>query len=319
MKLSRLIYPLVVAALALGAPTRAWAQHADDKATSTDPSPDKLVSDLGADDYQKREEAQKKLVALGRKALPALQAAERDSKDAEVRARAHEAIASINKDHADAAPEREKKGELEPDQPKVEGDGDEDQEPRGIRPPRLNDLFRGGRDMDGDMPEAFKKMIQQIQKQFEGMDKQFQRELSPPGNRGGMRVQVVGRPRTAVELKLGVSLVPPPPVLAAQLNLLPADGSLVVDELTPGQPAWKVGLQRYDVVLTLDGKPVRTPGDLAGLGERDAKVEVMRKAQRVVVLVHKIADSEPTPGGAEKKGSEGDAPQAKPEEPARKF
>lgn len=326
MKLSRLATPSLVLALALGLPARAHAQDSQDSKNSKQgqdskqdaSSPEKLVADLGADDYQTREDAQKKLVALGRRALPALEKAEKESKDAEVRARAHEAIAAIGKSAPESAPGREKKGELEPGEPRVEEDPDE---PRTLRPPRLPDMFRGGRDMDGEMPEFMKKMLEQIQKQFEGMDRDFQRELQPGKNGPQIfRFQTVNRPRSSIEAKLGVTLVPPAPVLAAQLDLKPESGGLVIDELTPNQPAWKVGLQRYDVVLSVDGKPVRNPGDLAGLGEREAKVEVLRKAQKTVVLVHKLEASEATPGGDKTKPivpEKPDAPRA--EEPARKF
>jgi hypothetical protein len=318
---SRLAF-LLVACLAGGIPLRrAQAQSAPDEKKASAPADatvEKLVADLGADDYRARDTAQKKLVALGKKALPALQKAERESADAEVRARAHEAIAAITKDSPNDSPSRERKGELEPDQPKVEEDEDEPRAPTIPRSPRLNDFFRGNHDMD-EFPDAVKKMLEQIQKQFDSLDRQAERELRrPQPNQNGVRIQITSRPKTPVELKLGLSLNPPGPALAAQLDLSGTDGGLVAEDLVTNFPAWKIGLKPYDVVLSLDGKPVRTPFDLAGLGERDAKLEVVRKAKHETILVHKLDDA-PVPQVERKRPDPGAPGNDDPSGPTRKF
>src|SRR5579862_6505128 len=119
--------------------SRAFAQDQTDV--------DKLVGDLGADDFKKRDEAQKKLEALGKKALPALEKAEKDSQDAEVRARAHEAILSIKKGSGDAPQNKDQEREGPPMPPERR------LQPRGI--PK--------------MPETDKE-FEQFFKMFEGQD-----------------------------------------------------------------------------------------------------------------------------------------------------
>jgi len=57
---------------------------------------DKLIGDLGADEWLARENASRELVKIGRPALPALRAA-LGNRDAEIAARAREAVAAIEK------------------------------------------------------------------------------------------------------------------------------------------------------------------------------------------------------------------------------
>ncbi len=308
--------PFVLAlGLALAAPaTRAFAQ---DAATT-----EKLIADLGADDVNKRDEAQRRLEALGKKALPALEKAEKDSPDAEIRARAHEAIVAIKKARGEADPDQkpEKKDEerqgpqlpperrLAPRLPRL---------PQGGEQPNFDDFFKMFEGQDNDMMKALPKIFEQLKKQMDGMDREFDKELRRPrdGGRGRMRVfQFNMRSRTPAEEKLGVLVNPPPAALQAQLDLQPTDGALLVEELDPSSPAWKAGLKQYDVVLSVDGKAVRSPDDLASLGTKDAKVEIIRKAKKETLLVHAQAD-EPAP----KPEKPAPAPEKKDEPQIRKF
>jgi len=298
--------PVLIAALVLGgAPALVRAQDASEK-TSQDA--DKLVQELGNDDYQKRDDAQRKLEALGRKALPALRKAEKESKDAEIRARAHEAIANIEKASPDDRPpprrDREQKGEVEPGEPRIQPLP----EPPSLDP---NDFFK---DFDKGMPETVQKMLERVRKQFEEMDREFEREKSRGPNGPNVRVFQFGtRSRTPLEQKLGATLDPPPPALRAQLDLSPTDAGLLVNELSPGSRAWKAGIKPYDVITALDGKAVRTVNDLSDLGSKEAKLEVIRKAKKETLLVHGPSDAPP----ADKGQDEGDKPEKK--DPVRKF
>jgi hypothetical protein len=312
----------LLSALTLGAPgRRALAQ--DSQPTETE----KLVADLGADDFKRRDEAQRRLEAMGKKALPALEAAEKDSKDAEVRARAHEAIQSIRKGGPSApAPDTERQGVPKNDTP-----------PPFVPFPRVNpgpNGNGGGEDEGADIDEFFKlfekgganplqggdigKIFEQLRKQLEGFDQEYEKELQrpngQPGGRGKMKVYQFGsRPKTALEDKLGVALNAPSPAVRAQLDLGPTEAGLSIDELVPGSPAWKAGLKLYDVVTALDGKPVRTANDLAGLGERESKLEVIRKSKKEILLVHKVGAAPPeTPAPPAQ-------PEKKPEDRVRKF
>lgn len=309
---------VLVAGLLLATPTGI--------AFGQDASPtERLVADLGADDVNKRDEAQKKLEALGKKALPALEKAEKESKDAEVRARAHEAILSIRKargETPDAKPEKdeEREGPQLPPERRFAPRGGMPRLPQGGEDQELNELFKmfeGGGDM-----KALSKIFEQLQKQMRGMDEEFQKELKRPRNgpnmnRPNMRVfQFGARPKTPAEEKLGVTLDAPPPALQAQLELSPTDGGLIVDELTANGPAWKAGLKLYDIVLKIDGNAVRSPADLKGLGEKDAKVEVIRKAKRETIVVHGAPADDAEPKADEKPEKRDEK---KEDAPIRKF
>lgn len=299
----RLTLLLVVLGLALATPaTRVWAQ--DGTARTADM--DKLVSDLGADDFNKRDEAQKKLEAMGKKALPALEKAEKESADAEIRARAHEAILAIKKslpsaNGGDRDTEREGPP-LPPERrfaPRDPGADRREDPGTGENWDDFMKLFQG---QESPMMKELPKILEHLQKQMRDLDKETQKELNRPRDNGGMRVFRFRSP-TPVEQKLGLQVNPPPPALQAQLDLPATDSGLLVEELAPNGRAWKAGLKPYDVILSIDGKSVRAPDDLKGLGEKDAKVEVMRKAKKETILVHaQPADQgAPVPPKSEKK------------------
>ena len=63
------------------------------------------------------------------------------------------------------------------------------------------------------------------------------------------------------EYWLGVEAIPARGAMRAQLNL-PEDQGLVVDRVAPDSPAAKAGLQRYDVLVAADKKPLRKIQDL---------------------------------------------------------
>jgi serine protease Do len=67
--------------------------------------------------------------------------------------------------------------------------------------------------------------------------------------------------------RLGISVEPVTPDAAQQLNIPTDSRGLIVTDVTPGGPAWEVLFddpQRGgpDVILSVEGKPVRTEGDL---------------------------------------------------------
>lgn len=313
----------ILSALMLGgaasAPGRALAQDGADKQTEAD----KLVSELGADDFKKRDEAQRKLEALGKKALPALEKAEKDSKDAEVRARAHEAIQAIRKGGPAAPPpDTEREGLPRTEQPPpfipIPRGNPRGEDNGGADIDEFFKLFEKGRGGGDPMEQELGKIFERLKKQLDGFDQEFEKELQRPNGQRGpkQRVKIFelgnARQKTAVEVKLGATLNVPSPAVRAQLDLGPTDAGLSVDELTAGSPAWKAGLKLYDVVVANDGKPVLTPADLVGLGEKESKLVVIRKSKKETLLVHKAGETPELPAPPKQ-------PEKKPEDPIRKF
>lgn len=279
--------------------------HAQDAPAQTDEA-DALIRELGADDFKKRDEAQQKLEAMGKKALPALERAAKESPDAEIRARSNEAIARIKKGVPAPGGKRDEERQGEgrpvppPPRPQVPAPG-----------PRIDpneDLEEFMKMFEGRGMRGFGKIFEDLQKQLEEFDKEFERERGGQ-RRPNVRVFRFGNgARSPVENKLGAVLAPPSPTLRSHLELSPTDPGLVVEELLPNSPAWRAGLKQHDVVTAIDGKPVRGPNDLAGLGDREAKVEIVRRAKKETLLV--------------KPQGEAPAPEKAPEkkdEPVRKF
>jgi S1-C subfamily serine protease len=95
---------------------------------------------------------------------------------------------------------------------------------------------------------------------------------------------------------LGVSIQPLDAALAESFGMDRVTGALVTRVL-PGTPAEKAGIRRGDVLLSFDGKPVRTVKELqllvasSALGKR-VPVEVLREATRLTLVVVIVARDE---------------------------
>ncbi|BCV20764.1 trypsin-like peptidase domain-containing protein [Moorella sp. Hama-1] len=77
---------------------------------------------------------------------------------------------------------------------------------------------------------------------------------------------------------LGVALQQVTPDVADILGLQSQEGAIVA-QVVNGSPAAKAGLQKYDVILQMDGQPVKDPNDLV------AKVQAMKVGQQVQLQV----------------------------------
>lgn len=92
---------------------------------------------------------------------------------------------------------------------------------------------------------------------------------------------------------IGVTLRDVDPDIQQSLKLSRSDGALVQD-VTPGSPGARVGLRPYDVIVSLDGQPVRTQDRLTReIAERQpgssARLEYVRDGRTVAVTV-KLAE-----------------------------
>ena len=95
----------------------------------------------------------------------------------------------------------------------------------------------------------------------------------------------------------GVTVAPVPPLLRGHIQLPPEVG-LVVRSVTAGSPAERAGLLVHDVLVSLDGRPLKLPEDLAVLvaaaGPEAALVlDIRRAGQRRTVA---LAPSAPSDG-----------------------
>jgi serine protease Do len=92
---------------------------------------------------------------------------------------------------------------------------------------------------------------------------------------------------------IGVTLRDVDPDLQSSLKLARGDGALVQD-VTPGSPGARVGLRPYDVIVSVDGSPVRTHDRLIRqIAERQpgsaARLEYVRDGRTQAVTV-KLAE-----------------------------
>lgn len=88
---------------------------------------------------------------------------------------------------------------------------------------------------------------------------------------------------------LGVTLAELNKDLAAQLNVMPGRG-VVVYEVYSNSPAQKAGLRAGDIILTIDGKEINTPGEAQSAirkkkpGER-CRFELLREGKRTEMQI----------------------------------
>lgn len=307
---------LLFAPLALAAAV--FAQGSEDAAA--------LVKQLGSEDYAVREEAQKKLVEMGDKAVPALEEALK-SEDLEVRLRAGRALRAIGARTKQAEPVESEAPEAgqAPARGQFQGmslsmapgkvtvtitqsvngkiesktyEGASIEELKEKYPELKSHLdgrfqFRvGGRD-DFDMDkfwsewnkgfdsfdEDMRKWQDETRRELEGM-RRWMDQWRPQQRRA--------RPDGGVLLPgpmLGVSASQPTAVLAAQLDL--GGKGLVIEAIEKGSLAERLGLERFDVLLELNGHGISTPDDVAAAlrGKVDAKAtaKVLRRAQPVAL------------------------------------
>jgi S1-C subfamily serine protease len=110
-------------------------------------------------------------------------------------------------------------------------------------------------------------------------------ELTPenaaPGNQGGPGGGAGGR--------LGISVEPLTPDLAAQLGLRRGTQGLVVTEVDPAGPAGRAGIQAGDVIQEVNRQPVRSVEDVHAAmqrsGDRPPLLLINRGGQTVFVSV----------------------------------
>jgi serine protease Do len=89
--------------------------------------------------------------------------------------------------------------------------------------------------------------------------------------------------------KLGLGLQPVTPQIAKQLGLDSDNEGMVVTEVDPSGPAAEAGIDRSDVILEINRKPVNSIADvkaaLSNSGDRPVLLLISRKGQTIFVTV----------------------------------
>lgn len=277
-----------------------------------------LVKKLGSEDYAVREDAQRKLVEMGEKAVPALEEALK-SEDLEVRLRAGRALRAIGADAKEEAPEQGVRQRAAPGS-QVRGysmtmgpgkvtvtvtrmvDGKEETKTyEGASLEELKEKYPelkehlGGRlqfqfgardnfDMDrfwndwnrnfDSFDEDIKKWQDETRRDFEGMRRWMEQFRTRPRAQPDAGVGLPGA-------LLGVRASLPTAVLDAQLDL--GGRGLVVEAVEKDSLADRLGLERFDVLLEINGREVHGPEDVAAAlhGKEGAKAtaKVVRRSQ----------------------------------------
>ena len=88
-----------------------------------------------------------------------------------------------------------------------------------------------------------------------------------------------GTPATAPQKALGLSLAPLSPELARSANLPPTSRGVIITAVDPNSDAGEEGLQRGDLIVSVNNQPVTTPSQVI------AAVDAARKASRSSVLL----------------------------------
>jgi len=291
-----------------------------------------LIEKLGAEDYAVREEATQKLIEMGDSAVPALEEALK-SEDLEVRLRAGRALRAIRGEKG--AKPREEEGHDLPAAPgstitsfglsiqpgKVTAtvtemvDGkpvtrtyeaatvDELKEKYPELRKHLGDSggFRfhfGNRD-DFDMDDFWQRWNRDLNEDMRNWQEETRRDVERMQRwlelwRDRPRRQAPEQRPPAGGIMLGVRASEPTTVLDAQLEL--RGRGIVVDAVEKGSIADRLGLERFDILIELNGREIRkvadVPGALAGAKEGDlSSAKVIRRAQ--VVSLHETSPAAP--------------------------
>ncbi len=107
--------------------------------------------------------------------------------------------------------------------------------------------------------------------------------IAQPGQ-AAVQLQVMADAGQPGDYWLGVQCAPVSAALRAQLGLDEGQG-LVVESVLPDSPAAKAGLQQYDVLAAVDGKPIQGLADLIAAvakakDNNDVSLEVIRGGKR---------------------------------------
>lgn len=103
-------------------------------------------------------------------------------------------------------------------------------------------------------------------------------KFDPEKFRGPFKFRRLRPPARSADVA-GARLDPVSEALRAHFDIPEGEGRVVKD-VTPGRPAHAAGLRKNDVLLAIDGKPVRSARDARERLKPDSSVTVLRKGER---------------------------------------
>lgn len=266
-----------------------------------------MIDDLGSDSFDVREKAMAGLREAKDKALPLLEEAAK-SEDAEIRWRASALLREIKEGVSG----------------QKEGEGVVD---LSDEIDRMFERFSGGRRLrlrrffdEEDFERMFGRDedLDEIRKGMEEQEKTLRRFLfgdrDGKGNPFGLDLQIQGRglrvsgkPDGTIQIErlengkwvpfwklpakedvvYGLALRPPTEALRAQLDLERETGFVVSSVVEDGAAA-RAGIQKYDVIVSVNGEKIGAPGSLqkkisATPEGKDAKIRLIRKTKPIEI------------------------------------
>jgi membrane-associated protease RseP (regulator of RpoE activity) len=118
------------------------------------------------------------------------------------------------------------------------------------------------------------------------------------------KIRAVAPKQNGPEKWIGVVTAPVPEMVRAQLPSLPEGVGVTVFMVAKESPAMAAGLERFDVIMRVDGQPVSSPQDLQQIINKrnfgtQARLELIRKgaAKQLYVIVLEKPEGEAAGGG----------------------
>ena len=278
----------------------AESSEKDDGEEADDEALERSIDDLGSASFEVREKAMQTLRDAGEGAIPLLEKA-KEHADPEVRWRAGALRKAMRNETRQGSGPQDDPREfarrfLEFGNLDLDGDGKPDiqidfPDVEGLRKQMLENHKALREQMDRMRQRRLPSVrIPRFELDFgNGRARGFRVQTNPDGSvtmeklEGGRWVPANERSRRAYGMKLAA----PGEALRAQLSI-PKGTGLLVEEAEEDGDAAKSGLQKYDIILTVNGEKVTAVSDFEEkMGEtpegEDARLEVIRKAEKVTV------------------------------------
>ncbi len=149
----------------------------------------------------------------------------------------------------------------------------------------FNDDVFGDLGADGSPFEGMRRLESQMREHQEAMRAQMEelrRRFGQTASNGFLAPQDGEIAATPSKYWIGATVEPTPELLVAQLPINDGEG-ILLQYIVPDSPAAKAGLQRFDVVVKIDGAPIADASDVAKIidktGDKTVKVEFFRKGK----------------------------------------